>query len=147
MAVGKGSVGEAPITAAADALANLCPDLQDWPQRWRGETSDVVLGERILECFKPFLLQLLGQGLTTTTLRRHRDHLWMLGGEIIRRCYDEPELRHQPARTIVLRFIDDECDPLIWPEISEQQQNAFDGTCRKLHQFLVVSAKRPAQHP
>ena len=146
MAVGKRSVGEAPIIAA-DALAKLCPDLQDWPQRWRGEASDVALGERIVECFKPFLLQLLGQGLGTTTLRRHRDHLWMLGGEIIRRCYDEPELRHQPAPMIVLRFIDDECGPLIWPRISEQQQNTFDATCRKLYQFLTVKLQRPAQHP
>src|SRR5438552_1863099 len=98
MAVGKPSVGEAPIIATADALANLCPDLQDWPQRWRGEASDVALGERILECFKPFLLQLLGKGLATTTLRRHRDHLWMLGGEIIRRCYDESDLSANARR-------------------------------------------------
>ena len=71
----------------------------------------------------------------------------MLGGEIIRRCYDEPDLRRQPVPTIVLRFIDDECGPLMWPRISEQQQNAFDATCRKLHQFLTVQPERPAQRP
>lgn len=139
MAIGKRSVGEAPIITTADALANLCPDLQDWPQRWCGEPSDVALGERILEYFRTFLLYLLGQGFAPTTLRRHRDHLWMLGGEIIRRCYDEPELRHRSAANILLRFIDDECGPLIWPKISEQQQNAFDATCRKLYQFLTAN--------
>ena len=139
MAIGKRSVGAALIIAAADALANLCPDLEEWPQRWAGEPSDLALGKRILACFRPFLLHLLGQGLARPTLRRHRDHLWMLGGEIIRRCYDEPELRHRSAAKILLRFIDDDCGPLIWPKISEQQQNAFDATCRKLYQFLIAN--------
>lgn len=144
MAIEKRSVGEAPIIATADALANWCPDLQDWPQHWRYESSDVALGERIVECFRPFLLHLLGQGLAATTLRRHRDHLWMLGGEIIRRCHDEPDLRRQSAAKILLRLIDDECGPLIWPRISEQQQNAFDATCRKLYQFLTANPEHPA---
>ncbi len=128
-------------------MARLCPDLQDWPQRWAGEPSDLALGERLLDCLRPFLLHLLGQGLATNTLRRHRDHLWMLGGEIIRRCYDEPELRRQTAAKIVLRFVDDDCGPLIWPAITEQQQDAFDATCRKLYQFLIAKAKRLPKHP
>lgn len=146
MASKKARGSEAPIIATADALAKLCPDLAEWPRRWRGDDADVPLGERLLECFKPFLLYLHGQGLTPTTLRRHRDHLWMLGGEIIRRCYDEPELRRQPATTILLRYIDDECGPLIWPKITEQQQNAFDGTCRKLLRFLTFESQLVAQH-
>ncbi len=129
--------------ATGHTLAKLCPDLQDWPQRWAGEPSDLALGERMLDCFRPFLLDLLGQGLATTTLRRHRDHLRMLGGEIIRRCYDEPKLRRQPAAKIVLRFVDDDCGPLIWPQITEQQQNAFDATCRKLYQSLTANPTQP----
>jgi hypothetical protein len=147
MAIGKRSVGEAPIIATADALAKLCPDLQDWPQRWSGQPSDLALGERLRDCFRPFLLHLLGQGLATTTLRRHRDHLWMLGGELIRRCYDEPELRRQSAAKVVLQFVDDDCGPLIWPEITEQQQDAFDATCRKLYQFLITKSERSVRHP
>ncbi len=147
MMIGQQSVGETAIMATAESLATLCPDLQDWPQRWSGQPSDLALGVRILDCFQPFLLHLLGQGLTTTTLRRHRDHLWMLGGEIIRRCYDEPELRRQSAAKIVLRFVDDDCGPLIWPRITERQQDAFDATCRKLYQFLITNSERPAQHP
>jgi len=147
MAGRKPSVSEAPIIATADALAKLCPDLQNWSRSWRGDDADVPLGERLLDCFKSFLLNLLGQGLAPTTLRRHRDHLWMLGGEIIRRCYDEPALRRQSAPTILLRFIDDDCGPLLWPNITEQQQNSFDATCRKLHQFLTVKPTQAAKRP
>ncbi len=136
-----GTVPIIPRSAAEEALTKLCPDLQHWPQRWRYEPSDIAPGERIVECFTPFLLQLLGQGLATSTLHRHRDHLWMLGGEIIRRRHEDPALKRKPIETLMLQLIDDECGPLIWPRITESQQDSFDATCRKLHQFLTATTK------
>ena len=127
------------MPASAQALAQLCPDLPSWPQRWRYQDSDIALGERLVECFTPFLVHLLGQKLSPKTLMRHRDHLWMLGGEIIRRLQQEPGLQHSPAETIVLQFIDPECGPLIWPRITQQQQDSFDATCRKLYMFLTAN--------
>lgn len=47
----------------AATRAQLCPDLQSWPQRWRYQDSDIALGERLVECFTPFLVHLLGQNL------------------------------------------------------------------------------------
>jgi hypothetical protein len=134
-----------PRAAAAEALVKLCPDLESWPQRWRYEQSDIAPGERIVECFRPFLLGLLEQGLARKTLQRHRDHLWMLGGEIIRRLHEDPALKRKSIQTLVLDLIDNECGPLIWPRITEQQQNSFDATCRKLYQFLTTSPKPAAQ--
>ena len=127
--------------ADSEALATLCPDLDNWPHTWRYQQCDIALGEGLLVCFRAFLLHLLDQDLATKTLRRHRDHLWMLGGEIIRRSQEEPTLAHKPTETLLLRFVDDDCGPLIWPRISEQQQNAFDATCRKLYQFLTTADK------
>ena len=127
--------------AGSQALAKPCPDLQNWPNTWRYEQSDSALGEHIVECFKPFIVHLLNQGLATKTLRRHRDHLWMLGGEIIRRSQEEPKLARMPPKTLLLEFVDDDCGPLIWPRISEQQQNSFDATCRKLYQFLTTAGQ------
>jgi hypothetical protein len=136
----KASIEAAPIMPAADQpLAQLCPDLQSWPQRWRYQESDIALGERLVECFTPFLVHLLGQSLSLKTLQRHRDHLWVLGGEIIRRLQDEPNLQHSPAKTIVLESMDPECGPLIWPRITQQQQGAFDATCRKLYKYLTAA--------
>lgn len=131
-------------STAAEPLAKLCPDFQSWPQRWRYEDSDIAAGERILECFTPFLLHLIEQRLATKTLQRHRDHLWMLGGEIIRRMQEEPSLRPKPIKTILLQLGDDECGPLIWPRITEGQQNSFDATWRKLYQFLTTYPKPSA---
>ena len=130
-----------PSVAAVEALTRLCPDLDSWPQRWRGQDSDIPFGQRIVECFTPFLLHLLDQGLATKTLMRHRDHLWMLGGEIIRRLQEEPAWLRKPIKTVLLQLVDDECAPLIWPTITEQQQNSFDATCRKLHQFLTTTTR------
>jgi hypothetical protein len=133
-------------SAGTAALAELCPDLENWPNTWRYQQSDIALGERIAECFKAFTLHLLNRGLATKTLQRHRDHLWMLGGEIIRRAQQEPKVARKPAKRLLLEFVDDDCGPLIWPRISEQQQNSFDATCRKLYQFLITSSRPSGQH-
>lgn len=134
-----------PCAAPAEALTKLCSDLESWPQRWRYQDSDIAPGFALVECFTPLLLHLLEQRLAMKTLQRHRDHLWMLGGEIIRRLHEEPALRRTSIKTVILRLIDDECGPLIWPRITEQQQNSFDATCRKLYQFLNTSPKASAQ--
>lgn len=128
------------MPAADRALAELCPDLHSWPERWRYQDADIPIGERLVECFTPFLVHLLGQNLSCKTLQRHRDQLWMLGGEIIRRLHEEPRLRQRPAKEIVLESIDPECGPLIWPRITQQQQDSFDATCRKLYKFLTATA-------
>ena len=132
-----------PYAATPEALAKLCPDLQNWPQSWCVEPSDIALGERIITFIKPFLLHLLDQDLATKTLRRHRDHLWMLGGETIRRRQDDFTLRRISIENTVLLLLSDEGGPLIWPRLSEQQQEAFDATCRKLHRFLYTRADKP----
>lgn len=125
------------MPAAHQALAQLCPDLNTWPQRWCYQDSDIAVGERLVQCFTPFLGHLLGQHLSLKTLQRHRDHLWMLGGEIIRRLHNEPTVQRRSAKAIVLQFMDPDCGPLIWPRITQQQQDAFDATCRKLYKYLT----------
>jgi hypothetical protein len=66
----------------------------------------------------------------------------MLGGEIIRRCHDHPDLAKQSARDMLFNLVDDEGGPLIWPTITESAQNAFNATCRKLHRFLNQQKNR-----
>jgi len=133
-------VGKPPIIPAdADddaALDRFCPDLAEWPHSWRAEDSDVIVGQDIVESLKPFLHELLRQQLADKTLRRHRDHIWMLGGEIIRRRHDDPDLCKQPVKTLLCNLIEEDGGPLIWPRISESEQNSFDATCRKLYRFL-----------
>ena len=102
---------------------------------WQVEDSDVALGKRLTESLEPFLLDLLRQGLADKTFARHRDHIEMLGGEVIRRRYDDPDLAKLPVDELLSNLIEEEGGPLIWPRITETAQRSFDATCRKLYRF------------
>jgi hypothetical protein len=124
------------IPEEAAALEQFCPDLANWPRSWRYEAGDVPIGQDIVEHLKPFLLDLLHQPLVDKTRARHRDHLWMLGGEIIRRRHEDPDLTRQPVKELLANLIEEDGGPLIWPHISESEQKSFDATCRKLYRFI-----------
>jgi len=123
-------------------LCRACPDLDEWPLRWRYDAADLAPGAAIVVAFKPFLLELLRGGLAKRTFNRHRDNLWLLGGEMIRRRYDDPDLKRLPADQLLRRLIDADGGPLISPRISEAEQAAVDATCRKLYQFLTHSTHK-----
>jgi hypothetical protein len=124
------------IAVGAATLEQLCPDLASWPELWKVEDSDIAIGQRIVALIQPFLFDVLQQGLAHNTLARHRDHIQMLGGEIIRRRHDNADLAKQPVQDLLFNLIEDDGGPLIWPRITESAQNSFDATCRKLYRFL-----------
>lgn len=102
----------------------------------------MVCGQQFVEHIMPFLRHLLESRLARQTLRRHRDNLRLLGAEIIRRIQDDPPLRKQPMQTVLLNLLEDDGGPLVYPPLSESDQNAFDGTCRKLYRFLNQQSNR-----
>lgn len=101
-------------------------------------------GQQILECFKPFLLHLLSLGLSKKTLHKHRDNLWLLGGEIIGEISNTPTLRKRPIEALLFSVLDEDGGPLLSHRESEQAQRAFDSTCRKFFHFLR-SSQRPSR--
>ena len=128
---------EGTIIAAQPAVIDeLRATLSRWPELWKVEDSDVEFGRRLTESLEPFLLDLVQQGLADKTFARHRDHIEMLGGEIIRRRYDDADLAKQPINELLSNLIDEEGGPLIWPRITETAQRAFDATSRKLYRSL-----------
>ena len=120
-------------------LRHACPDLDEWPLRWQYEAADLALGAAIVAMFKPFLLDLLRGSLSKRTFNRHRDNLWLVGGEMIRRRHDDPDLKRLPVDKYIRHLLDEDSGPLIWPRIAEAEQTAIDATCRKLCQFLWPS--------
>ncbi|MDQ3774647.1 MAG: hypothetical protein M3461_09890 [Pseudomonadota bacterium] len=124
------------VASDTERLAQYCPDLESWPRSWSVEPRDIAPGQRLVECFKPFLLHLLTLELSRRTLRTHRDNLWILGGEIIRNLHEDPPLRKRPLNTWLGSVIDDEGGPLIYYCTSEEQQRSFDSTCRRFYRFL-----------
>ena len=134
---------EGTIIAATPAtIDELRPYLSRWPELWAVEDSDVEFGRCLTESLEPFLLDLVQQGLADKTFARHRDHIEMLGGEIIRRRYDDPDLAKQPTDELLSQLIEEEGGPLIWPQITETAQRTFDATCRKLYRFLQQQERR-----
>ena len=134
--------------AAADPLQSYCPDLDQWPGSWAYEPRDVPPGLRMVECFKPFLRELLALPLSRRTLRLHRDNIWVLGGEVIRRLQMDSSLRRQPIQQVVRDLIGDDGGPLLSHGQSEAEQRSFDATCRKLFRFLTaheISRRRNAR--
>src|ERR1700731_4526723 len=122
-------------------LAIYVRDLDKWPRSWIGLEKDVPPGEKLIACFRPFLEHLASTSLSRKTIRKHVDNLWMLGGEIIRDLNEDPSLRRKNLEKILRDVIDDEYGPLVHGGSSEQQQNSFDSTCRKLHRFLTQSPR------
>ena len=135
MAGSEAVLGAQPA-AADDELAACCPDLDQWPTSWMYEERDLSPGRQIVQCFKPFLHDLLSRGLSRKTLRQHRDNLWLLGGELISDLHEAPRLRQRPIKGVVLQALDDEGGPLISQGAAEEQQRSFDATCRKFYRFL-----------
>ncbi len=123
------------VASDAERLAQYCPDLENWPRSWSVAPRDIAPGQRLVECFKPFLLHLLASGLSRKTLRIHRDNLWVLGGEMIRDFHEEPPLRKRSVDAWLDKVIDDEGGPLIYHRTPEEKQRSFDSTCRRFYRF------------
>lgn len=147
MADSRASDDDAPILAPRDAqrLRQACPDLDDWPRSWHVEPADIALGQQIVAVFAPFLLHLLDRGLPKSTVRRHRDNLWLLGGELIRRRYDDDELARRGVDAGIRQLVQGDGGPLIYPRITEAEQDSLDATCRKFERFM--RDRDPTQEP
>jgi hypothetical protein len=108
-----------------------------------GLEKDLLPGEKLVTCFRPFLKELAVSDLSPKTIQKHVDNLWALGGEIIRYLHDDPSLRKKPIEQILDERIDDDGGPLVYAmESEEQQQRSFDSTCKKLHRFLRLTGAR-----
>ena len=100
-----------------------------------GDQRDLAPGQKIVQCFTPFLPHLAGSGLRKKTVKKHVDNLWVLGGEIIRDLQETPKLRKKPVSGIINTLLEND-GPLLYHRDSEQQQRSFESTCRKLRRFL-----------
>jgi hypothetical protein len=125
-----------------DALRACCPDLDQWPRSWAYEARDVPPGVALVDCFMPFLRALLTLPLSRTTVRRHRDNIWVLGGEVISRLQMDSSLRRRPTQQVILDLIGEDGGPLLSHGLSKTEQRAFDATCRKLFRFMAAPESR-----
>jgi hypothetical protein len=123
------------------SLEKLWADFYDWPQRWAGIPKDVAYGKGILEIYKPFVEESLSR-YSLSTVNRHLNNLWLLGGELIRSINMDPEYREKTPRELLLDNIDETGGPYCRHLDSEEQMRAYEATCRKLFKFLM--ARKPS---
>ena len=112
--------------------------MERWPASWAGLQADEAPGRRLLDELRPFIAYLIADGLSTHTVRRHLDNLWAIGGEVIKRFNDEPELRRRSARALLLDVTDLGEAPLLHHATQTEQRSA-DATARKLRTFLLAN--------
>lgn len=123
---------------ATAKLAAYCKDVDRWPESWAFFPDlDGPVGERIVAEMKPFLLTLIAKHRTKKTVKKYADYLWALGGELIRHVVTDEKARRLPARTLILRHIDETGGPLWRHARDEQEHAAYDAVCRAFYRFLT----------
>lgn len=116
-------------------IDKLWADFYEWPERWKEFDKDVPYGEGIIEIYKPFVEELLAH-YSKSTVNRHLNNLWLLGGELIRAINMDPEDRAKTPMELLLDNIDDTGGPSCRHLDTDEDFRAYDATCRKLFKFL-----------
>jgi hypothetical protein len=115
-------------------IERYCRELDTWPRSWMGMEEDIPPGERLVECFRPFIESLATSGKSHRTIQKHVDNMWALGGEFITELNYDPPLRKRPVDR-VLREMVRYRGPLL-RHADEEQQASFDTTCEMFRRFL-----------
>jgi hypothetical protein len=123
--------------AKAIHLRKLTEDMQRWPKSWAGFDSDIPTGKGIVQVMRLFLVAMVADQFAYTSISRYMSNLWLLGGEIISRVHIEPELKDLDGKRLILRFVDEEGGPYSRHFATEEEQKAFNATCKKLYSFLI----------
>lgn len=116
-------------------LSEICPDFQEWPERWMGDEKDFEYGKKLLEEMRPFAESLANSNLTQKTIKRHLSYLWVLGGEIIRDINMENEYS-TPASEKIRSVVGSDGGPYCRHLNSQAERKSFNTTCRKLHNYM-----------
>ncbi len=126
-------------------LDKLKDDMKRWPKSWAGFDSDIPMGREIVKTMQPFILAMVEDHLAHTTINRHMGNLWLLGGGVIARVQTDPELKELTGEKLILRFLNEEGGPYSKHLDTEEEQKAFDATCKRLYRLL--SQRRPRRTP
>jgi hypothetical protein len=115
--------------------------MKEWPESWAGERADVPVGRALVAIMHTFMTRLQQQELSSKTLRRHLDNLWLIGGEIIREINYHPASRKKPPQLLILEAV--QYDEAPFRDLTEAEQASVDATARKLFKFISTSEPPP----
>jgi hypothetical protein len=112
------------------------PDILLWPESWMGDEHDLVVGHLILDVFIAYIAHLVENGRARSTLKKHANYLWALGGEIIRDTSEAGFDKCKPSYDFVLSYVDNLGGPYWRHASSEEDQLRYDSVCRALYRLL-----------
>ena len=124
-------------------IEEILPDIQRWPKSWMGDNDDLPAGYLALSVFIQYLLHLKEKGRASSTMRKHGDYLWALGGEIIRDTSESGFNQSLSAIDLVLGYVDSQGCPYWRHADSEDDQRQYDSVCRSLYRFLYQNLTNP----
>lgn len=101
-----------------------------------GVDDDLPVGNLALGVFIQYLIHLMEKGRVRSTVKKHGDYLWALGGEIIRDTSESGFDRNLSALDLVLGYVDSHGGPYWRHANSEEDQRQYDSVCRSLYRFL-----------
>ena len=114
-------------------------NMQQWPESWAGFVKDIPVGQKLLPFFKLFLQRQIERDLTKTTIKRHAQYLWALGGEIIRDINFCEKDRHKNGKEILLKYIHESGGPYWRHAIDEADHQKYDSVCKRLYKLVKNS--------
>ena len=118
------------------SASKILESMSNWPESWAIDEGDNQKGAEIVADLKSFAESLVELGLAPTTIRRHVNNLWLLGGEIIRELNFDRDQREKTASELLEDSVDDEGGPYCRHLETEAEMKSFDATCKKLNAYL-----------
>ncbi len=101
-----------------------------------GDEHDLVAGHLILDVFMAYLVHLKNKGRARSTVKKHGDYIWALGGEIIRDTSESGFDQNMSAFDLVISYVDNLGGPYWRHASGEEDQLQYDSVCRALYRFL-----------
>lgn len=128
-----------PNAAATETLRQALRLMAAWPHTWQIDDRDLRYGEQLLEELKPFVMYLIGvEKLARSTVRRHLDNLFLLGGELISYINMYQRDRKLPAARLLDDNLCEDGGPLCKHVQDGSVQQQYDATCKKLYAFRLT---------
>lgn len=122
-----------------ESLRVWAPDLDRWPESWMGVAEDLAYGKKLLPWFAGFLQALYAKGLSRKTFAQYRDHLWSLGGTIIREISLYDEYQTDPLVKLRESVADEGILPDHYDQMTHAELKAFERMLRRFEQYLGES--------
>jgi len=120
----------------ADSFRAWTPNFDSWPKSWMGVEEDLAYGKKLMPWFGDFLQALYVEGLSRKTFAQYRDHLWSLGGTIIRDVSLYEEYQDDPLEKLRESVVDDGILPDHYDQMTQAELKAFERMCRRFEKYL-----------